>query len=85
MKLDLPGIGARLEAIRTALDLNKNEFAASFGLDPSSYSKVIQGDKPLKAEHAFALAERWGLTMDYVYRGRFNDLPASLASKLRAT
>lgn len=83
MKIDLAAVGHRLEKLRIALDLNKGEFASSFGIDPSSYSKVIRGDKPLKADMAFEISEKWGVTMDYLYRGRLVDLPDALATKLR--
>ena len=83
MSIDLESVAERLEKLRLALDLAKGEFARSFGLDESSYSKMIRARKPLKVDYAFEIAERWGVTMDYLYRGRLTDLPASLATKLR--
>lgn len=74
----MQGVGARLEALRLALGLAKNEFAQSFGLDPSSYSKTIAGEKQLRSEAAFIIAERWNVSMDFLYRGRLSDLPDSL-------
>lgn len=81
--IDLEGVGERLELVREALDLEKGEFAASFDVDPSSYSKIIQGKKPLKAEMAFEISERWGITMDYLYRGRLIGLPEPFATNFR--
>jgi transcriptional regulator with XRE-family HTH domain len=83
MHIDLQNVGQRLEAVREALGLQKGEFAQSFDVDPSSYSKIIKGEKPLKADMAFMIAEKWGISMDYLYRGRLSDLPASVAEKLR--
>lgn len=83
MHIDLQNVGQRLEAVREALGLQKGGFAQSFGVDPSSYSKIIKGEKPLKADMAFMIAEKWGISMDYLYRGRLSDLPASVAEKLR--
>lgn len=74
-KIDMAGVGARLDALRKAINLPKGEFSTSFGVDPSSYAKIISGSKPLKSEHAFAISERWGVTMDYIYRGRLGELP----------
>lgn len=74
MKLDLEMVGNRIEVVRLYNDLTKADFAASCGLDASSYSKVIQGLKPLKAEHAFRIAEAWSVTMDYIYRGSLSGL-----------
>lgn len=83
MKIDLENVGKRLEELRLALDLPKGEFARSFGEDPSSYSKIIQGQKPLLADKAFAISETWGVTMDFIYRGRLIGLPDELNQKLR--
>ena len=56
-KIDTAGVALRLEALRNAQGLQKGEFAASFGLDPSSYSKVIGNHKkPLKLEYGYVMA-----------------------------
>lgn len=83
MMIDPDRVAERLEAIRLALGLTGKDFAHSFGCDPSSYSKIIRGEKPLKADMGYAIAERWGVPMDYLYRGRLTDLPESLAKALR--
>ncbi|HAR50386.1 helix-turn-helix transcriptional regulator [Roseovarius nubinhibens] len=77
-KIDMPGVGRRLEALRLALDLNRREFSESFGLDPSSYTKTAEGEKSLRTQHAFAIAERWSVSMDYLFRGRLSDIPDHL-------
>jgi len=68
-------IAQRLEAIRLAHEFPKREFAQAIGLDPSSYSKVLSGTKPLKAEYALLAAERFNVPMDYIYRGKTADVP----------
>lgn len=83
MKIDLERVGARLEAVRSALNLGKGEFAKSFGVDPSSYSKIIKGEKPLLAESAFRISETWSIPMDFIYRGRLLGLPEEIADDLR--
>lgn len=84
-KIDMPTVSARLEALRQALGLGKGDFADSFGLDASSYSKVISGAKPLKSEHAFIIAERWGVTMDFIYRGDMSKMDDSLRRTIMAS
>lgn len=87
-KINQKNVGVRLEALRGALgettELDKGPFALSFGLDPSSYSKVILGKKALKSEHAFALAERWGVTMDFLYRGDLSKIDENLRTRIMA-
>ncbi len=81
-RIDMRGVGSRLEALRNALGLTRKEFADSFGLDPSSYTKTVNGEKQLRSEAAFVIAERWGVSMDYLFRGRLSDLPEHLRSSI---
>ena len=82
--IDLAGVGARIDALRIATGMEKGLFAQSCAIDPSSYSKIIQGEKPLKADMAFACAERWGVTMDFLYRGSLDRLPEQYAKTIIA-
>ena len=83
-KIDLAGVGLRLEALRAATGLEKRVFAATVGIDKSSYSKIIQGEKPLKAEMGYAVAMRWNVSMDYLYRGVLDGLPPNLSATIIA-
>lgn len=84
-KLDAAQIAKRLRIVRQALGVTSGDFARSIGVDPSSYSKIEAGAKPLKMEMGFAVAETYGVTMDYLYRGLESDLPAKIAAHLRQT
>ncbi|WP_171043012.1 helix-turn-helix domain-containing protein [Maritimibacter alexandrii] len=84
-RVDLDGVGRRLEALREALGLTRKEFAESFGLDASSYTKTAAGEKALRSEAGFIISERWGVSMDFLYRGRMNDLPDSLRQQILAS
>lgn len=74
---------ARVVAVREALEMGKGEFADSIGVDRSSWTKIEKGEKPLHADHAYRISERYSVPMDFLYRGVVRDLPASLAEKLR--
>ncbi|MBT9383473.1 helix-turn-helix domain-containing protein [Pseudooceanicola sp. CBS1P-1] len=78
-------VGKRLVQLREYLRLNQGEFADTVGIDRSSYSKIEKGTKPLKAEMAYAISERWGASMDFLYRGRLTDLPHKMAEALMAS
>lgn len=82
--IDHAGVGLRLDALREATGLEKGVFSQSFGVDPSSYAKIIQGKKPLKVEMGFACAARWGVSMDYLYRGVLDSLPPQYAKTIIA-
>lgn len=75
-------VGARLQVLREHHKKTRAEFAASVNIDATSYGRIEKGQKPLKAEMAYAVAERWGVSMDFLYRGRLTELPADLASTL---
>ena len=81
-RINMAGVGRRLESLRLALNINRKEFASSFGLDPSSYTKTVDGEKQLRSEAAFAISERWGVSMDYLFRGRLVDLPEDLRDSI---
>lgn len=77
-------VGRRLTALRQHYGKTRGEFAASVEIDPTSYGRIEKGLKPLKADMAFRIAERWGVSMDFLYRGRLTELPSSLADSLMA-
>ena len=81
-RIDMAGVGDRLEALRLAINLNRKDFADSFGLDASSYTKTSCGEKVLRSEAAYIIAERWGVSMDYLFRGRLTDLPEDLRPRI---
>ncbi|MEB3421752.1 helix-turn-helix domain-containing protein [Salipiger marinus] len=83
-KIDLESVGMRLTAVRTASGLTSGQFANTVSIDPSSYSKIELGKKPLNVDMGFRVSERWGVSMDFLYRGRLNEVPESIIRTLRA-
>lgn len=75
-------VGMRLEAIRTAEGMSKAEFSEIIGLNASSYTRMSYGKKPLKAELAYLIAERFEVSMDYLYRNQMSQLSDSRSKKL---
>lgn len=77
-------VGLRLKALRDYHQLSSGHFADSVGIDRTSYGRIEKGLKPLKADMAFRISERWGVSMDFLYRGRLTELPGKLADSLMA-
>ncbi|WP_306131026.1 helix-turn-helix domain-containing protein [Roseovarius sp. MMSF_3350] len=75
-------VGRRVQALREFNGRSKAEFADSVGIDRTSFIRIERGEKPLKADMAYKIAERWGVSMDFLYRGRMTELPPSLADNL---
>lgn len=78
-------VGLRLEALRKALGITEmKDFAVLIGIDPSSYTKIKDGKKPLKSEMGYRAGRRFGVSMDYFYDGDVSRLPESLRPKILA-
>jgi len=76
-----PEIGTRLEAIRAAFsDLNQRQWAMRHGFEPTQYNNWEKGVRRIPVDAAEKLCETYGLTLDFVYRGRRDGL-AETASK----
>jgi len=75
-------IGSRVRAVRVHHGINQSDFAASVEIDATSLGRIEKGLKPLKADMAYRISERWGVSMDFLYRGRLTELPPDLANKL---
>ena len=75
-------VGLRLQALRHYHGKTRAEFADSVSINATSYGRIEKGLKPLKADMAYRIAERWGVSMDFLYRGRLTELPGDLADNL---
>ncbi|TMV14426.1 helix-turn-helix domain-containing protein [Arenibacterium halophilum] len=83
--VDLANVATRVRNVREAYGMASGDFARSIGVDPSSYSKIEKGTKPLKMEMGVAVCEAYGVTLDYIYRGRLGDLPEKVLRHLQST
>jgi transcriptional regulator with XRE-family HTH domain len=63
--------------------MTKGTFAESIGIDPSAYSRLIQGRELLKAEYAWRIAKRYDIPMDYLYDGNFRGMNPEIAEKIQ--
>lgn len=75
-------VGRRLQALRKYHGKTRADFAESVSINATSYGRIEKGLKPLKADMAYKIAERWGVSMDFLYRGRLTELPPELANDL---
>ena len=78
-------VGRRVAALRQYRGLNQKDFAASVRIDATSLGNIEKGKKPLKADMAYRIAERWGVSMDFLYRGHLTELPDDLADSLMSS
>lgn len=77
-------IGARIVAIRGAFapKLTQGQWAKSFGFNQSQVSNWEIGERRIPVECAEKLADAYGLTLDFIYRGRRDGLSENAANRL---
>lgn len=76
-------IGVRLRAIRMAFsDMNQGEWAKKIGFNRTQYSNWENGQRRIPVDQAEKLCDLFGLTLDFVYRGRRDGLSDRAAKVL---
>jgi transcriptional regulator with XRE-family HTH domain len=79
-------VARRLRLTRVALgysDRQQNDFAAESGIAQSHYNKFEGGSRLLTLNVAMKLCHRWGLTLDWLFRGDPSGLPYKLANDIK--
>ncbi len=76
-------IGQRLARIRTGLsDLSQKAWAEKHGFNPTQYNNWEKGVRRIPVEAVDRLCDTYGLTMDFVYRGRRDGLADSIKNSV---
>ena len=75
-------VGRRLLAICQALDMPRAYLADSIGLDRSSFTKMIQGKKPLLPTEAWKIYRLYRIDLNFIYCGHLDGVPEHLSRKL---
>lgn len=81
-----PEIGVRVRAIREAFSGpppdTRRVWAARHQFNESQYGNWETGVRRIPIECADLLCERYGLTLDFIYRGRMDGLSATARNQL---
>lgn len=81
--IDTPGkIGQRLVKLRTVMGLKQAQMSEQLCITQSAWSQYESGKRTITLEVAGVLAARFGLTLDWIYRGDPSGLPMRLATLL---
>ncbi len=68
-------IGTRLEAVRVHFsDLKQSAWAEKHGFGATQYNNWVTGARRIPVENAEKLCELYGLTLDWIYRGRLDGI-----------
>lgn len=74
---------ARLKAARLAINPNQTEFANEAGLSQHRYNQYETGSRALTLDAAIKLHKRYGLSLDWLFRGETAMMPHGLVERLR--
>ena len=76
-------IGERLGRIRKVFsDESQKAWAEKNRFNTTQYNNWEKGNRRIPVERALELCERYGLTLDYIYRGRSDGLSDNLRKSL---
>ncbi|WP_153214461.1 helix-turn-helix transcriptional regulator [Tritonibacter litoralis] len=75
-------IANRLRLLREHYNLPSKNFAEQAQVSAKSYSQWESGDFRISLDGALAICARFGVTLDFIYLGRIDTLPYSLALRL---
>lgn len=75
-------IAKRLVALREAVAPNAADLCRRTGLAANRWSQYESGERPITLAAATILCDKYGVTLDWIYRGDDTGLPARLIEKL---
>jgi transcriptional regulator with XRE-family HTH domain len=76
-------IGDRLRQVREAFSaLTQKDWASKNGFNADQYNSWERGVRRIPVEAAESLSDDFGLTLDWIYRGRRDGLSAAASDKL---
>ena len=81
--VSLDAIAFRLSLTRRVFDLAQKDFCSAAGISPNTYNQYENGKKRPAIENAIALCDRYGLTLDWIYRGNTVGLSDVLSEAIK--
>lgn len=84
MEISNEAIGLRLRIARIALrsDLSQAQFADWLGIATTTWNGFEKGARRIPVEDAAKLAQKTGVTLDWIYRGMDAYLPSTIRAAI---
>ena len=76
-------VAKRLELFRKSLGMRQVDLARELGWSQQKWGQWEKGKRKPNISDMIELAERYGVTLDYIYRGDMSRLPEWMAKKIR--
>lgn len=80
----VPAVIERIIRVQLSLELPPSVFADRAGIGRSTYSNWRAGTSRPELNQAMKLCDTYGLTLDYIYRGKLECLSARILDALAA-
>ncbi|KAA0117850.1 XRE family transcriptional regulator [Methylobacterium sp. P1-11] len=79
----MSAIGERLRLLRTVLDLSQGQMAERHGVESQqAWANYERAERPLDYRIALSVAQKDGVSLDWIYRGLVGTLTVDMAEKL---
>ena len=78
----IEAVAARLGRVREILELTKKEFAEKAELSEQVYGPFENAKRELSLSAAKKLRKTYGLSLEFIYFGKIDDLPHRIATAL---
>lgn len=75
-------VGQRLILARDAIGFTQVRLATALKISAQRLSNYERGDRPFDLELAMEISRRFGITMDYIYRGDPRGLPLEIFQRI---
>lgn len=75
-------VAARLQRAREIIGLGKREFAERAGIGEQTYGPFENAKRDLSLSSAKKLRKTYGLTLEFLYFGKIDDLPTRISREL---
>ena len=75
-------IAKRLITLREAVEPSAAELCRRTGLAANRWSQYESGERPITLAAATILCDKYGVTLDWIYRGDESGLPARLIKSM---
>lgn len=78
-------IAHRLRAVRAFYEMSSIDFARQADVNHKSYSQWESGDHRISIDGAILLRDRYGISLDFIYLGSIDTLPAKIANAVSSS
>lgn len=78
----IEAVASRLKRVREILGYTKKEFAERAGMTEQTYGPFENAKRELSLSAAKKLRKRYGLSLEFMYFGKIEDLPTRISKDL---